>query len=330
MFTQAGIVLMNISCRMSFCTDWSRNRLPKIRSVALRPPTPPPDPRSNIRFDFPALPSYGALAKERGELKGMVDLERVVVMEAGGKFSLEGCIEMAWIMGLIRFERSREYTGWMSKSGEKLKDSDIKRTFEAEIISHSGIRFIEPELFDGYDPKKKSLLHQVQIDHDMAPIECGEDEAKQFKLLHGDSVHVWEKGDGIWVAKLRRGASLYVPKALGFTRLVAGQLPTGWDAARWGVPKDIVDQVDPVTLFNLVSTVEALVTSGITDPYEFYKYVHVCEVGNTSGGGVGGLKATERIFRKRFLDQSVQKDILQEMFINTMPAWVNMLLLSSS
>eukprot|EP01062_Namystynia_karyoxenos_P028436 TRINITY_DN21550_c0_g1_i1.p1 TRINITY_DN21550_c0_g1~~TRINITY_DN21550_c0_g1_i1.p1 ORF type:complete len:4167 (+),score=1617.38 TRINITY_DN21550_c0_g1_i1:129-12503(+) len=306
------------------------------------------EPRANNRFEFPALPKYADLAKEKSYLKGMVDLEQIVVctgygevgpwgnartrweMEADGVFSLEGCLEMAWIMGLIRYERSREYTGWVTKSGERLKDIQVKQVLEKDILAHSGIRFVEPDLFGGYDPRKKSFLHQVQINHDMAPVECGEEEARAFKAQHGDSVDIWEKGDGVWAAKLRRGASIYVPKALSFSRLVAGQIPTGWDAARYGVPKDICEQVDPVTLFNLVSTVEALVTSGITDPYEFYKYVHISEVGNTSGGGVGGLKANEKIFRKRFLDSAVQNDILQEMFINTMPAWVNMLLLSSS
>ena len=30
-------------------------------------------------------------------------------------------------------------------------------------------------------------------------------------------------------------------------------------------------------------------SAGIGDPYELYKYVHVSEVGNTSGGGMGGM-----------------------------------------
>ena len=132
------------------------------------------------------------------------------------------------------------------------------------------------------------------------------------------------------MVRLKKGATLYIPKALRFDRLVAGQIPTGWDAKRYGVPEDIVQQVDPITLYVLVSTVESLIASGVTDPYEFYKYVHVSEVGNTSGGGVGGMKAIQKMYRDRFLDKPVQSDILQENFINTMPAWVNMLLLSSS
>lgn len=134
-----------------------------------------------------------------------------------------------------------------------------------------------------------------------------------------------------------------------FDRLVAGQIPTGyllflvikkgttlnlthsrWSAAAYGIPADIINQVDRLTLFNLVSTAEALMSAGLSDPYELYQYVHVSQVGNCSGSGMGGTQALRGIFRERAMDKMEQADILQESFINTMPAWVNMLLLSSS
>lgn len=183
---------------------------------------------------------------------------------------------------------------------------------------------------NGYDPTKKMLMQEIMVDHDLEPFACSKEEAEHFKAQQGDKADVYESSSGEWVVTLRKGATLYVPKALRFDRLVAGQIPTGWDAARYGVPKDIIEQVDIVTLFNIVSTVEAFVSSGITDPYEFYKYVHVSEIGNTTGSGVGGQQAQRGLFRDRLLDKPVQKDILQESFINTMPAWVNLLLLSAS
>jgi fatty acid synthase subunit alpha len=45
---------------------------------------------------------------------------------------------------------------------------------------------------------------------------------------------------------------------------------------------------------------------------------------------MGGTGALRGMHRDRYLDQPLQNDILQESFINTMAAWVNMLLLSSS
>ena len=57
---------------------------------------------------------------------------------------------------------------------------------------------------------------------------------------------------------------MFLPRALKFDRFVAGQVPTGWDPARYGIPVDIINQVDKITLYNLVSTVEAFVSAGTT------------------------------------------------------------------
>ncbi|KAB5545958.1 hypothetical protein GE09DRAFT_1133130 [Coniochaeta sp. 2T2.1] len=313
------------------------------------------DRRANIKLEFPNLPDWKSeIAPINEKLQGMVDLEKVIVvtgfaevgpwgnsrtrweMEAYGEFSLEGCIEMAWIMGLIKNQngpiKGVPYSGWVdAKTGEPVDDKDIKAKYEKFILEHSGIRLIEPELFGGYDPEKKQLLHEVVIEEDLDPFEASKETAEEFKREHGEKVEIFEIPEtGQYTVRMKKGAGLWIPKALRFDRLVAGQIPTGWDAKKYGVPEDIISQVDPVALFVLVSTVEALLSSGITDPYEFYKYVHVSEVGNCIGSGMGGAAALRGMHRDRFLDQPLQNDILQESFINTMAAWVNMLLLSSS
>jgi fatty acid synthase subunit alpha, fungi type len=312
------------------------------------------EPRANIKFEFPDLPKW----KEEIEplntnLKGMVDLDKVVVvtgfsevgpwgnsrtrweMEAYGKFSLEGCVEMAWLMGLIKNHngplKGKSYSGWIdAKTSDPVDDKDVKTKYEKQILEHSGIRLIEPELFRGYDPNKKQLLQEIQIEEDLDQFEASKETAEEFKREHGDKVETFELESGEYSVRLRKGATLLIPKALKFDRLVAGQIPTGWNAKHYGIPDDIIEQVDQVTLFVLVCTVESLLASGITDPYEFYKYVHLSEVGNCIGSGIGGTTALRGMYKDRFLDRPVQKDILQESFINTMSAWVNMLLISST
>ncbi len=313
------------------------------------------EPRANIKFQFPGLPDWKTEVEPLNtNLKGMVDLEKVVVvtgfselgpwgnsrtrweMEAYGSFSLEGCIEMAWIMGLIRNHngplKGKHYAGWVdAKSGEPIDDKEVKAKHEKYILEHSGIRLIEPELFQGYDPKKKQLLQEVVIQEDLDPFESSKETAEEFQREHGDKVEIFEIPEsGEYTVRLKKGATLLIPKALKFDRLVAGQIPTGWDARRYGIPEDIISQVDPVTLYVLVCTVESLLASGITDPYEFYKYVHISEVGNCIGSGIGGSNALRGMYKDRYLDRPLQKDILQESFINTMSAWVNMLLISST
>ncbi|MCH0629294.1 4'-phosphopantetheinyl transferase superfamily protein [Kocuria palustris] len=311
-------------------------------------------PKANMKFDFPTLKPYEEVKKVAPELEGMLDLDSVIVvtgfsevgpwgnartrweMEANGEFSLEGAIEMAWIMGLIKYHngnlKGKPYCGWVdAKTKTPVGDHEIKAKYEEEILDHSGIRLIEPELFNGYDPKKKQFIQEVVIEHDLDAFEASKETAEQYKLQHGDKCEIFEIEDlGEFTVKILKGATLYIPKALRFDRLVAGQIPTGWDARNYGIPEDTISQVDPITLYVLVSTVEALLLAGITDPYEFYKYVHVSEVGNCSGSGIGGVLALRGMFKDRFADKPVQNDILQESFINTMSAWVNMLLLSSS
>ncbi|PVU98003.1 hypothetical protein BB559_001847, partial [Furculomyces boomerangus] len=310
-------------------------------------------PRANMKIDFPKLSSYEALSK-LSNIRGMVNLEKVVVvtgfgevgpwgnsqtrweMEAYGEFSLEGCIELAWIMGYIKhfsgkLKSGPMYTGWIiSETGEPIDDRDVKAKFEKKILEHTGIRLIEPELFDGYDPLKKEVMREVVLETNLEPFITTAEEAANFKLRNGDKVDIWENDDNSWSVKLFPGATILVPKALRFDRLVAGQIPTGWNAERYGIPKDIISQVDRVTLYALIATAEALMRSGITDPYEMYKYVHISEVGNTTGSGVGGMNSNRKMYKDRFLDKDIQKDVLQETFINTMAAWINMLMISSS
>ena len=312
------------------------------------------EPRANLKFDFPTLPKWTEeIQPLNANLKGMVDLDKVVVvtgfsevgpwgnsrtrweMEAYGQFSLEGCVEMAWLMGLIKNHngplKGKSYSGWVdAKTSDPVDDKDIKAKYEKQILEHSGIRLIEPELFNGYDPKKKQILQEIQIEEDLDPFEASKETAEEFRRQHGEKVEIFELESGEYTVRLRKGATLLIPKALRFDRLVAGQIPTGWNAKQYGIPDDIIEQVDQVTLFVLVCTAESLISSGITDPYEFYEYVHLTQVGNCVGSGIGGTTALRGMYKDRFMDKPVQKDILQESFINTMAAWVNMLLLSST
>ncbi|KAF8071859.1 fatty acid synthase [Lyophyllum atratum] len=310
-------------------------------------------PRANFQYNFPTLESNESLS-ELSHLRGLIDLEKVVVitgfaevgpwgsartrweMEARGEFTIEGCIEMAWMMGFIkhfdgRLKDGSLYVGWVdSKSAEPVDDKDVKGRYEKDILAHAGIRLIEPELFRGYDPSKKVFNQEVELIHDLEPIEVAESEAQKFKLQHGEKCDIWAGESGQWFAKLKKGACVFVPKAFKFSRTVAAQVPTGWDAGRYGIPDDIIAQTDRATLWALVCTAEALNMSGITDPYELYKHMHPSEVGTSVGSGMGGVTSMAKMFKDRRDERDVQNDILQETFINTTAGWINLLLMSSS
>jgi fatty acid synthase subunit alpha len=72
---------------------------------------------------------------------------------------------------------------------------------------------------------------------------------------------------------------------------------------------------DRTALWALTCTMEALVMSGVTDPYELYKYVHPAEVGTSLGSGMGGMHSLQAMFKDRREEKDVQKDILQETYV---------------
>ena len=122
-------------------------------------------PRANFQFSFPTL-EPAELLENLSKLRGMLDLEKVVVitgfaevgpwgssrtrweMEARGEFTIEGCIEMAWMMGYIkhfdgRLKDGSLYVGWVdAKSGEPVDDKDVRGRYEKEILAHAGVRLI--------------------------------------------------------------------------------------------------------------------------------------------------------------------------------------------
>ncbi|EHY56726.1 hypothetical protein HRR83_002191 [Exophiala dermatitidis] len=323
-------------------------------------PCPHPTPRcANMRLDFPRLLDYAAAKAAAGDaqLEGMLALDRVVVvtgfgevgpwgsartrweMESDGKLSLEGCIEMAWIMGMIKYHdgdiAGKHYIGWVdTQTSQPVPDLEVKARYETQILAHSGIRLVEPELDLGYgaDATRRSMLQEIVLNEDML-MTVSEETAANLKLEHGNLVDVYQLSgteSGEVRVRMKKGARIMVPKALNVPHAIAGQIPTGWDPRVYGIPDDIISQVDRVTLFALVSVAEALLTAGITDAYELYQYIHVSEVGNCIGSGLGGVHALKDVFRSRHHDLPVQSDVLQETFINTTAAWVNMLLISSA
>lgn len=312
--------------------------------------------RMNISLGFPKILDYEAeIAPFHGELAGMVDLERVVVvagfseigpygssrtrweMEAEGELSFEGCIEMAWMMGLIKHHSGPiagqgHYDGWVdAKTSNPIADQDIKARYLDHILGHTGIRQVELTSEGSSDATKKPYFHELIIGEDLEPFEVPRETAMHFKMYHGNKVEIVEIGEpGQFRVRIKKGATLLLPKATDIGRRVAGQIPTGWDARTYGISDDIISQVDKLTLYSLVCTVEALLCAGVTDPYEFYQHIHTSDIGICIGSSLGGLSSLNDMFKHRLVDKPVQSDVLQETYINTTSAWVNMLLLSAN
>ncbi|ORY55258.1 putative fatty acid synthase alpha subunit FasA [Pseudomassariella vexata] len=312
-------------------------------------------PRSNIRQAFPRLASREEMTAGLQDLRGMVDLSRTVVVvgfselgpwgssrtrwqiESQGRLDQNGYMEMAWIMGLIKHIDAtvdgQPYVGWVDKKTEKpVHDADIATRYGKHIISHAGIRVIDVERLDGYDPANKELLHEIVLDEPLPPFEASESLAKAFKQRHGDKVSISPKQneEDVWIVVVGAGSNFLVPKAVASEQFVAAQLPGGWDPVTYGIPEDVIAQVDPITLYVLCCVSEAMYSAGIEDPFELYKHIHVSELANCIGTGAGGLVSMRGMYKHRYVDKPIQGDILQETFLNSMSAWTNMLLFGSA
>ena len=67
--------------------------------------------------------------------------------------------------------KGKPYAGWIdAKTNEPVDDKDVKTKYESYILDHAGIRLIEPELFNGYDPNKKQFMQEVIIEHDLGAL----------------------------------------------------------------------------------------------------------------------------------------------------------------
>ena len=99
-------------------------------------------------------------------------------------------------------------------------------------------------MFLGYNPERKVFLQEIELNHDLEPLEISAEDAARFKREQGEKVDVWAQESGEWFAKFKKGARVLVPKSVKFDRLVAGQIPSGFDAKRFGIPEDIVAQTD--------------------------------------------------------------------------------------
>ena len=311
--------------------------------------------RSTLQLDFPWLPDFEKDLRQLEHLQGMVEPSSIVVvvgfselgpwgssrtrweMESRGKLSQVGFIEMAWIMGLIKHSEgdstTGQYVGWVdAKTGAQIHDSEIEEKYGQQILDHSGIRLVESEAFGGYDPRKKQYLQEIAIEEDLPEFDATPVAAEAFKSRHGENARIYQPdGSDDYRVQLKAGAQISVPKEHPFDwGLVGGQIPTGWNPMRYGIQEDLIHQVDPVTLYALCCVSEALYTAGITDSLEIFKHIHLSEMGNFIGSSMGGLSKTRAMYRDIYHDKDVQSDVIQETYLNTPAAWVNMLLLGST
>ncbi|EQA43810.1 beta-ketoacyl synthase [Leptospira broomii serovar Hurstbridge str. 5399] len=242
-------------------------------------------------------------------------------LEKFGTLSLEASLEMAWMMGYIQYRTGEKGKVWTDvKTGEEIQEWEVKEKYESEILKHSGIRIVEVKS-SGFDPTEISVFADVVLEEDFYIPVSSSEEAEEFRKAEPEITEIYnnQKSEK-WFIKRKKGSVLKIRKASAINRKIAGQIPDGWDPEKYGIPKDLIRQVDMITIFNLYCTCEAYLRAGL-DPFELFETVHPSQVGTTVGSGMGGMKMLKRLFLDYRLGDERQHDALQEALINVTAAW---------
>ncbi|MEH6382719.1 MAG: 3-oxoacyl-ACP synthase, partial [Dietzia cercidiphylli] len=231
-----------------------------------------------------ALPSLQTVTADERPEWGQVtqDLEDMVVIvgsgevgpygsartrfevETTGDLSAAGVVELAWSTGLITWEDSPR-AGWtVTGSGDPIDEADIAERFHDEVLARVGVRTYaddsRAEMFDNASPQ----LTSVFLPEDLSFVVDDEGQARAYQGDDPENTVVTRSEDGEWTVTRKAGTEIRVPRRTTLTRIVGGQIPTGFDPTAWGIPADMVSGIDRVAAWNLVATVDAFISSGFT------------------------------------------------------------------
>ena len=288
-----------------------------------------------------ALPSLQTVTADERPEWGQVtqDLEDMVVIvgsgevgpygsartrfevETTGDLSAAGVVELAWSTGLITWEDSPS-AGWtVTGSGDPIDEADIAERFHDEVLARVGVRTYaddsRAEMFDNASPQ----LTSVFLPEDLSFVVDDEGQARAYQEDDPENTVVTRSEDGEWTVTRKAGTEIRVPRRTTLTRIVGGQIPTGFDPTAWGIPADMVSGIDRVAAWNLVATVDAFISSGFT-PAELLAHVHPADVANTQGTGMGGMTSMRSLYIDGILGRSRANDTLQEALPNVVAAHV--------
>lgn len=297
---------------------------PPIEPVARHAlPTPSAAPRP-----APSWPNHGTplhrmvVVVGAGELGPWGSARTRHEIEVDGRLSAAGILELAWMTGLVRFQEDSRGGSWVDgKSGEPVAEHEIAVRYEEAVLTRAGIRVVDPASA-GFDPQDLPVMAPLYLERELSFAVANAEEAQSFLDEDRDNTRILrDPASGELRVVKAAGSIVRVPRRFRLKRAVAGLLPDGYDPVRWGIPKDMVDRIDRIALVNLVATVEAFLSAGLS-PEALMARLHPARVANTQGGGIGGMVSLRKLFTDLLMGVERQSDALQETLINVVAAHV--------
>lgn len=244
--------------------------------------------------------------------------------EVGGDLSAAGVLELAWSRGLISWDERT--AGWLTAEGEEVAEEDVYARFHDEVLAGIGVRRFHDD-FGPHLPMVDNLapeLTTIYLEKPLSFTVQDEETARSFvDSCEGATLRrvTDATGEDEWQVARPAGSSVRVPRRVAMTRFVGGQIPECFDPQVYGIPADMVDNLDRLALWNLVCTVEAFLSAGFS-PAELLAHVHPARVSSTQGTGMAGQEALRSLYVDKLLAQPRPNDILQEALPNVIAAHV--------
>ncbi|WRS30128.1 fatty acid synthase subunit beta domain-containing protein [Actinomycetaceae bacterium MB13-C1-2] len=227
-----------------------------------------------------------------------------------------GVLELAWMMGLLTWQESPE-SGWYDHDGSLVEPHEVFDRFRDEVIARSGVRkFINDAGIEDLGTLEEAA---VFLNTDVTFTVPDRDTAESYVVEEPRLTRVRPLEDGEWEVTRLAGSQARLPRRATLTRTVGGQFPTGFDPAKWGLSPSLLESMDRIAAWNLVSAVDAFISAGFS-PAELLQAVHPADVASTQGTGFGGMTSMRKLFVDRFLGEDYPQDILQETLPNVVAA----------
>jgi fatty acid synthase len=241
--------------------------------------------------------------------------------EVSGELSAAGVLELAWTTGLVKWEDDPKPGWYDTASGDLIDEGELVERYHDTVIERVGIReFVADGAIDA--DHSAPLLVSVFLDKDFTFAVSSEEEARAFATFDPEHTLIAPIPDsGDWQVTRKAGTEIRVPRKVKLSRTVGAQIPTGFDPSVYGVSQDMISSIDRLALWNLVTTVDAFLSSGFT-PTELMRWVHPSLVASTQGTGMGGMTSMQTMYHGNLLGKNKPNDILQEVLPNVMAGHV--------
>ncbi|WP_210086707.1 DUF1729 domain-containing protein [Mycobacterium sp. OAE908] len=236
-------------------------------------------------------------------------------MEVDNELSAAGVLELAWTTGLVKWEDDPTPGWYDTQTGDLVDEGELVERYHDAVVERVGIReFVD----DGaIDPDHAApLLVSVFLDKDFTFVVSSQEEARQFVQFDPEHTVIAPVPDsGDWQVTRKAGTEIRVPRKTKLSRTVGAQIPTGFNPMVYGVSQEMMNSIDRLAIWNLVTTVDAFLSAGFT-PAELMRWVHPSLVANTQGTGMGGLTSMQTMYHGNLLGRNKPNDILQEVLPN--------------